>query len=131
MSCRESGNDHCTRASSLVFKLPPWERIAMVRSNSSGPLQLSNFSIQSRERTCVKIEPDWAASLNEALSACLRLSRMTWKKWSSCHRRSLVETKMSCLKYLLVMVRTFEHQSTELNICLDYLTRKSNDDGTK
>jgi len=80
MSCRESGNDRCTRASNLVFKLPPWESIAMVRSNSSGRLQVSNFSIQSRELTCVEIDPDGAASLNEALSACLRLGRMTWKK---------------------------------------------------
>ena len=77
MSCRESGNDYCTHASKLVFKPPPWERIAMVRSNNSGLLQGSNFSIQSRERTRVESDPDGAASLNEELSACLRLGRMT------------------------------------------------------
>lgn len=98
-------------------------RIAMVRSNSSRQLQVSNFSIQSRERMCVEMDPDGAASFNEALSACLRLGRATCKKWSGCHRRSLVEAKMNCFKCLgeRFIVRTFENMATELHICLALL----------
>lgn len=37
---------------------------------------------------------------NELLKTVKRLGRMLWKKWSGYHRRSLVETKMHCIKLL-------------------------------
>ncbi|MEX5441766.1 transposase, partial [Acinetobacter indicus] len=37
---------------------------------------------------------------NELLKTVKRLGRTLWKKWSGYHRRSLVETKMYCIKLL-------------------------------
>jgi len=37
---------------------------------------------------------------NELLKIVKRLGKMIWKKWSGYHRRSLVETKMHCIKLL-------------------------------
>ena len=55
---------------------------------------------------------------NDAIDACRRLGRGIWKIWSDYHRRSLVETKMNCIKRLgeRVMSRTFERQVNELHI---------------
>ncbi|MFS0851939.1 IS5 family transposase [Novosphingobium panipatense] len=55
---------------------------------------------------------------NEALRATRRFGRAIWKNWSGYHRRSLVETKMSCFKRLgqRVTARTFDRQINELKI---------------
>ena len=55
---------------------------------------------------------------NGAIDACRRLGRGIWKTWSGYHRRSLVETKMHCIKRLgeRVMSRTIERQVNELHI---------------
>ena len=37
---------------------------------------------------------------NELLKTIKRLGKTIWKKWSGYHRRSLVETKMHCIKLL-------------------------------
>ena len=37
---------------------------------------------------------------NELLKTVKRLGRTLWKKWSGYHRRSLVKTKMHCIKLL-------------------------------
>ena len=62
---------------------------------------------------------------NEAVAACRRLGRTIWKAWSGYHRRSLVETKMHCIKRLgeRVMSRTFERQVNELHIRAAILNR--------
>lgn len=73
----------------------------------------------------------WKATLtdaltrNEALRACHRLGRSIWQKWSSHHCRSLVETKMHCLKRLCerVMARTFERQVAELHVRVALMNR--------
>ena len=66
-----------------------------------------------------------AGAGREALRACQRLGRRIWKKWSGYHRRSLVETKMHCIKRLgeRVMARTFERQVTELHVRVALLNR--------
>jgi hypothetical protein len=53
------------------------------------------------------------------------LGRKLWKSWSGYHRRSLVETKMHCIKRLgeRVMSRTFERQVNELHIRAAILNR--------
>ena len=58
------------------------------------------------------------AHRNAAIAACKRLGRGIWEVWSGYHRRSLVETKMNCIKRLgeRVMSRTFERQVNELHI---------------
>ena len=62
---------------------------------------------------------------NVAIAACRRLGRGIWKRWSGYHRRSLVETKMHCIKRLgeRVMSRTFERQVNELHIRAAILNR--------
>jgi len=37
---------------------------------------------------------------NAAIAACTRIGRNIWKRWIGYHRRSLVETKMHCIKRL-------------------------------
>lgn len=62
---------------------------------------------------------------NAAIAACRRLGRSIWKRWIGYHRRSLVETKMKCIKRLSerVMSRTFERQVNELHIRAAILNR--------
>jgi hypothetical protein len=62
---------------------------------------------------------------NAALDSCRRLGRSIWKRWIGDHRRSLVETKMNCIKPLgeRVMSRTFECQVNELHIRAAILNR--------
>ncbi|WP_147506877.1 IS5 family transposase, partial [Acinetobacter baumannii] len=46
-----------------------------------------------------------------------RLVRTIWKKWSGYHRRSLVETKMHCIKLLgdKLSARNFQSQVNEIH----------------
>jgi hypothetical protein len=55
---------------------------------------------------------------NASIAGCRSFGRKLWKSWSVYHRRSLVETKMNCVKRLgeRVMSRTFERQVNELHI---------------
>ena len=68
---------------------------------------------------------DVFAYRNAAITACRRLGRKIWKCWSGYHRRSLMETKMNCIKRLgeRVMSRTFERQVNELHIRSAILNR--------
>ena len=54
---------------------------------------------------------------NELLRTVKRLGRILWKKWSGYHRRSLVETKMHCIKLLgdKLMARSFPSQVNEIH----------------
>lgn len=65
------------------------------------------------------------AQRNEAIKACRRLGRSIWKEWSGYHRRSLVETKMNCIKKLgeKLKAKTFERQVAELNVRASTLNR--------
>ena len=54
---------------------------------------------------------------NELLRTVKRLGRTLWKKWSGYHRRSLVETKMHCIKLLgdKLSARNFNSQVNEIH----------------
>ena len=54
---------------------------------------------------------------NELLKTVKRLGRVIWKKWSGYHRRSLVETKMHCIKLLgdKLSARSFQSQVNEIH----------------
>lgn len=69
--------------------------------------------------------PPGAQTRNEILKATQRLGRTIWKKWSGYHRRSLVETKMRCLKLLgeRIMSRDFDRQVAELQVRAALLNR--------
>lgn len=61
---------------------------------------------------------DAFAHRNAAIATCRRFRRKLCKNWSGYHRRSLVETKMHCIKRLVerVMSRTFDRPVNELHI---------------
>lgn len=69
--------------------------------------------------------PPGAHARNEILRATQRLGRAIWKKWSGYHRRSLVETKMQCLKLLgeRIMSRDFDRQVAKLQVRAALLNR--------
>ncbi len=54
---------------------------------------------------------------NELLKTVKRLGRSLWKKWSGYHRRSLVETKMHCIKLLgdKLTARSFPSHVNEIH----------------
>ncbi|WP_270405977.1 transposase, partial [Acinetobacter guillouiae] len=54
---------------------------------------------------------------NELLRTIIRLGRTLWKKWSGYDRRSLVETKMHCIKLLgdKLSARSFDSQVNEIH----------------
>ena len=54
---------------------------------------------------------------NALLDTVKRLGRTIWKKWSGYHRRSLVETKMSCIKLLRdkLSAKLFSRQFNEVH----------------
>ncbi len=66
-----------------------------------------------------------AHARNEILRAMQRLGRDIWKRWSGYHRRSLVETKMRCVKLMgeRVMARDFDRQVAELQVRAAILNR--------
>ncbi len=62
---------------------------------------------------------------NELLRTIKRLGRALWKKWSGYHRRSLVETKMHCIKLLgdKLSARSFDSQVNEIHTRVTVLNR--------
>lgn len=54
---------------------------------------------------------------NELLKTIKRLGRSLWKKWAGYHRRSLMETKMPCIKLLgdKLTARSFPSQVNEIH----------------
>lgn len=72
-----------------------------------------------------KTYPPGGETRNEIVKATQRLGRALWKRWSGYHRRSLVETKMRCLKLLgeRIMARDFDRQVAKLHIRAALLNR--------
>ena len=66
-----------------------------------------------------------ARARNEILRVTQRLGRDIWKRWSGYHRRSLVETKMRCVKLMgeRVNARDFDRQVAELQVRAAILNR--------
>ncbi len=62
---------------------------------------------------------------NELLRTVKRLGRTIWKKWSGYHRRSLVETKMHCIKLLgdKLSARNFQSQVNEIHARMAVLNK--------
>ena len=54
---------------------------------------------------------------NRLLKIIKDIERVIWKKWAGYHRRSLVETKMHCIKLLgdKLMARSFPSQVNEIH----------------
>ncbi len=64
---------------------------------------------------------------NELLRTVKHLGRTIWKKWSGYHRRSLVETKMHCIKLLgdKLSARNFQSQVNEIHARVAVLNKFS------
>ena len=54
-----------------------------------------------------------------------KIFQFLWKKWSGYHRRSLVETKMHCIKLLgdKLSARSFDSQVNEIHARVAVLNR--------
>jgi len=65
------------------------------------------------------------AERNELLQTIKRRRRTIWKKWSGYHRRSLVETKMHCIKLLgdKLTARNFQSQVNEMHARIAILNK--------
>jgi hypothetical protein len=68
----------------------------------SGHCRSASVCSDSTQKKCKLWKDKKVESLerNELLKIVKRLGKMIWKKWSGYHRRSLVETKMHCIKLL-------------------------------
>jgi hypothetical protein len=119
----------------LLSQIPSDEPIASVSGDGAYDTKACHAAIARRQAQAVipprKNARPWketltgAAMRNEALRACVRLGRRIWKAWSGYHRRSLVETKMHCLKRLgeRLMARTSERQVVEVHVRVALMNR--------
>ena len=62
---------------------------------------------------------------NRLLKIIKDIERVIWKKWAGYHRRSLVETKMHCIKLLgdKLSARSFDSQVNEIHARVAVLNR--------
>src|SRR5574343_1690211 len=112
----------------LLTQIPATEAVATVSGDGAYDTKACHAAIAARGAAAViptrKNAQTWKGSSagiearNETLRSTRHLGRMSWKKWSGYHRRSLVETKMGCFKLLgeRVMARDFDRQVTELQV---------------
>ena len=121
----------------LLDQIPFDETIASVSGAGAYDTKTCHEAIAQRGAQAVIPTPknatQWKAPRpgakagNAILAATRRLGRKIWEKWSGYHRRSLVETKMRCLKLLgeRVMARDFDRQVAELQVRAAILHRFS------
>ena len=94
----------------LFDQIPPDERIDSVYTDGAYDTKCCRQIILDRDAHAVipprKNAKPWkdqtlrSMQRNELLKTVECLGRAIWKKWSGYHRRSLVETKMHCIKLL-------------------------------
>ncbi|MEI4767889.1 IS5 family transposase, partial [Acinetobacter nosocomialis] len=111
----------------LLDQIPPDEQIDFVYTDGAYDTKCCRQVISERQAHAVipprKNAKPWkdtkAHSLerNELLRTVKRLGRTLWKKWSGYHRRSLLETKMHCIKLLgdKLSSRNFDSQVNEIH----------------
>ncbi len=110
----------------LLNQIPQDQEVAFVTADGAYDTRVCRDAIANRRANAVipprrnarPWKPDTPGSRerNEALRAIKHLGRALWKKWSGYHRRSLVETKMHCIKLLGqgLMAIDFNRQVTEI-----------------
>jgi hypothetical protein len=111
----------------LLDQIPLDERIDLVYTDGAYDTKHCRQVILDRDAHAV-IPPRKNAKLwkdkklislerNELLKTVKRLGRSLWKKWSGYHHRSLVETKMHCIKLLgdKFTARSFPSQMNEIH----------------
>jgi hypothetical protein len=124
----------------LLNQIPPDQEIASVTADGAYDTRKCHDAIAERGAAAVipprKNAKPWKADSagalaivlgpmadnvsprNEALRASKYLGRALWRRWSGCHRRSRVETKMHCIKLLgqRLMARDFDRQVAEFQV---------------
>ena len=119
----------------LLNQIPQDERINSVYTDGAYDTKQCRQVIADRQGHAVipprKNEKPWkdtkSSSLerNELLRTIKGLGRTLWKKWSGYDRRSLVETKMHCIKLLgdKLSARSFDSQVNEIHARVAVLNR--------
>lgn len=112
----------------LLSQVPDDQEIGMVTADGAYDTRACHNAIANRGAHAViptrrnakpwKPTTSGAEARNEILRATKYLGRAIWRRWSGYHRRSLVETKMHCVKLLGddIMAREFDRQVTELQV---------------
>ncbi|EXC36243.1 transposase DDE domain protein [Acinetobacter baumannii 99063] len=111
----------------LLDQIPQDERIDSVYTDGAYDTKQCRQVIADRQAHAVipprKNAKPWkdtkicSLERNELLRTVKHLGRTIWKKWSGYHRRSLVETKMHCIKLLgdKLSARNFQSQVNEIH----------------
>ena len=119
----------------LFNQIPQDERVDSVYSDGAYDIKQSREVIADRQAHAVipprKNAKPWkdtksiSLERNELLRTVKRLGRTLWKKWSGYDRRSLVETKMHCIKLLgdKLCARSFDSQVNEIHARVAVLNR--------
>ena len=119
----------------LLDQIPPDEQIDSIYTDGAYDTKQCRQVIADRQAHALipprKNAKPWkdtkTSSLerNELLRTVKYLGRMLWKKWSGYHRRSLVETKMHCIKLLgdKLSARNFQSQFNEIHARVAVLNR--------
>ncbi|WP_419820368.1 IS5 family transposase [Acinetobacter sp.] len=119
----------------LLNQIPSDERIDSVYTDGAYDTKLCRQVISDRHAHAVipprKNAKPWkdkktgSLERNELLKTIKRLGRALWKKWSGYHRRSLVETKMHCIKLLgdKLSARNFDSQVNEIHARIAVLNK--------
>jgi len=119
----------------LLNQIPPDQEIGFVTADGAYDTRKCHDAIANRGAHAVipprKNAKLWkptsagAVARNEAVRSSRYLGRALWRKWSSYHRRSRVETKMLCVKLLgqSLMARDFDRQVAEVQIRAAILNR--------
>ena len=136
MCIRDSNNVSDTPVlGDLLNQIPQDERIDSVYTDGAYDTKQCRQVIADRKEHAVipprKNANRWngtkrsSLERNELLRTIKRLGRTLWKKWSGYHRRSLVETKMHCIKLLgdKLSARSFDSQVNEIHARVAVLNR--------
>jgi len=119
----------------LLAQIPQDEQIDSVYTDGAYDTKKCRQVIADRQAHAVtpprknaKLWKDTKSSTlerNELLRTVTRLGRTLWKKWAGYHRRSLVETKMHCIKLLgdKLSARRFDSQVDEIHARVSVLNR--------
>jgi hypothetical protein len=120
----------------LVAHIDPADALLSVRGDGACDtsacheviaLRQTQAIIPVRKNVCKhwKVNHPGARERNEILRATLRLGRAIWKRCSGYHCRSLIETKMICVKLMCerAMARDFDRQVAELQVGAAILNR--------
>ena len=114
----------------LLDQIPSYHEIASVTADGAYDTRKCHDPIAARSAAAIipprrnakpwKPDTPGAIDRNEALRASKRFGRTVWRRWSGCHRRSLVETKMHCVKLLgqRLMARDFERRVAKFQVCV-------------